>query len=67
MLHVGYLPATVEEVYFPQAELVGDIGPSLELLVTGSRASCLMRAHCCRYVRVFSATSPSGRRSTVSR
>ena len=32
VLHVGYLPATVEEVYFPQAELVGDIGPSLELL-----------------------------------
>jgi acetolactate synthase I/II/III large subunit len=32
VLHVGYLPATVEEVYFPQAELIGDIGPSLELL-----------------------------------
>ena len=32
VLHVGYLPATVEEVYFPQAELVGDVGPSLTLL-----------------------------------
>ncbi|HWF97639.1 MAG TPA: acetolactate synthase large subunit [Steroidobacteraceae bacterium] len=32
VLHVGYLPATVEEVYFPHAELVGDIGPSLRLL-----------------------------------
>src|SRR5216683_5504907 len=32
VLHVGYLPATVEEVYFPQAELIGDIGPSLRLL-----------------------------------
>jgi acetolactate synthase-1/2/3 large subunit len=32
VLHVGYLPATVEEVYFPHAELVGDIGPSLALL-----------------------------------
>ena len=32
VLHVGYLPATVEEVYFPQAELVGDVGPSLALL-----------------------------------
>jgi acetolactate synthase-1/2/3 large subunit len=32
VLHVGYLPATVEEVYFPHAELVGDVGPSLELL-----------------------------------
>jgi acetolactate synthase I/II/III large subunit len=32
VLHVGYLPATVEEVYFPDAELIGDIGPSLTLL-----------------------------------
>ena len=32
VLHVGYLPATVEEVYFPDAELVGDMGPSLTLL-----------------------------------
>jgi acetolactate synthase I/II/III large subunit len=32
VLHVGYLPATVEEVYFPQAELIGDVGPSLALL-----------------------------------
>jgi len=32
VLHVGYLPATVEEVYFPRAELIGDVGPSLQLL-----------------------------------
>src|SRR5271166_1551915 len=32
VLHVGYLPATVEEVYFPHAEVVGDVGPSLMLL-----------------------------------
>jgi len=32
VLHVGYLPATVEEVYFPHAELIGDVGPSLVLL-----------------------------------
>ncbi|MEH2471413.1 acetolactate synthase-1/2/3 large subunit [Nitrobacteraceae bacterium AZCC 2161] len=32
VLHVGYLPATVEEVFCPQAELVGDVGPSLGLL-----------------------------------
>ena len=32
VLHVGYLPATVEEVFFPHAELIGDVGPSLELL-----------------------------------
>jgi acetolactate synthase-1/2/3 large subunit len=32
VLHVGYLPATVEEVFFPHAEVVGDVGPSLGLL-----------------------------------
>jgi acetolactate synthase-1/2/3 large subunit len=32
VLHIGYLPATVEEVFSPQAELVGDVGPSLALL-----------------------------------
>jgi acetolactate synthase I/II/III large subunit len=32
VLHVGYLPATVEEVFFPHAELVGDVGPSLGFL-----------------------------------
>jgi acetolactate synthase I/II/III large subunit len=29
---VGNLPASVEEVYFPHAELIGDVGPSLKLL-----------------------------------
>src|SRR5919202_6489942 len=32
VIHVGYTPATVEQVYFPDAEVVGDVGPSLELL-----------------------------------
>jgi acetolactate synthase-1/2/3 large subunit len=32
VLHIGYLPATVEEVFFPNAEVVGDVGPSLTLL-----------------------------------
>jgi acetolactate synthase-1/2/3 large subunit len=32
VIHVGYLPAIVEQVYFPQAEVVGDLGPSLRLL-----------------------------------
>jgi acetolactate synthase-1/2/3 large subunit len=32
VIHVGYLPANVEQVYFPQAEVVGDLGPSLRLL-----------------------------------
>src|SRR4030095_15808341 len=32
VVHVGYQPATVEQVYFPQAEVIGDIGPSLKAL-----------------------------------
>ena len=32
VIHVSYTPATVEKVYFPQCEVVGDVGPSLELL-----------------------------------
>ncbi|UPJ79245.1 acetolactate synthase large subunit [Bradyrhizobium sp. 183] len=32
VIHVSYTSATVEEVYFPHAEIVGDVGPGLELL-----------------------------------
>jgi acetolactate synthase I/II/III large subunit len=32
VIHVGYQPANVEQVYFPQTEVIGDIGPSLRLL-----------------------------------
>ena len=32
VIHVGYQPASVEQVYFPQAEVIGDVGPSLTLL-----------------------------------
>ncbi|MDM0039794.1 acetolactate synthase large subunit [Variovorax sp. J22G21] len=32
VIHVGYMPAAVEQVYFPHAEVVGDVGPSLTLL-----------------------------------
>ncbi|TDB27047.1 acetolactate synthase large subunit [Stenotrophomonas sp. ATCM1_4] len=32
VIHVGYLPAEVEQVYFPQVEVIGDIGRSLTLL-----------------------------------
>jgi acetolactate synthase-1/2/3 large subunit len=32
VIHVGYTPANVDQVYFPDAEVVGDLGPSLELL-----------------------------------
>ncbi|MBA2653387.1 MAG: acetolactate synthase large subunit [Tatlockia sp.] len=32
VIHIGYQSARVEQIYFPQAEVVGDIGPSLCLL-----------------------------------
>jgi len=32
VIHIGYQPAHVEQVYFPQAEIVGDLGLSLRLL-----------------------------------
>jgi acetolactate synthase I/II/III large subunit len=32
VIHVGAIPATVEQVYFPQAEIIGDVGASLALL-----------------------------------
>ena len=32
LIHVGYLPASVEQVFYPDAELVGDIGASVAAL-----------------------------------
>ena len=32
VIHISYTPATVEQVYFPDCEVVGDLGPSLKLL-----------------------------------
>jgi acetolactate synthase-1/2/3 large subunit len=32
VIHVGVTPATVEQVYFPQAEIIGDVGAGLALL-----------------------------------
>ncbi|MBV8102593.1 MAG: acetolactate synthase large subunit [Verrucomicrobia bacterium] len=32
VIHIGYLPATVEEVFFPHAEVIGDVASTLSLL-----------------------------------
>ena len=32
VIHVSHNPANVEQVYFPDAEVIGDLGPSLEAL-----------------------------------
>jgi acetolactate synthase-1/2/3 large subunit len=47
VIHVSYTPPNVEEVYFPHVSVVGDVGPSLDLLagrLTGrlSNASALL-------------------------
>src|SRR5258708_13009557 len=32
VIHIGFAPAAVEEGYFPQAEIIGDIAKGLDLL-----------------------------------
>jgi acetolactate synthase-1/2/3 large subunit len=32
VIHIGFVPAAVEEVYFPQTEIIGDIARGLDLL-----------------------------------
>jgi len=29
VMHIGFMPATVEHVYFPDTEIIGDVGPGL--------------------------------------
>jgi acetolactate synthase-1/2/3 large subunit len=36
VVHVGYQPANVEQIYFPQTEVIGDMGPSLRLPRAGA-------------------------------
>lgn len=33
VVHIAYQPANIEQVYFPQAEVIGDISSSLQLLL----------------------------------
>ena len=58
VIHIGYLPATVEEVYFPHAELIRDVGPSLALLADASKGSCRGRARCLNCARRSLPGSP---------
>ena len=32
VIHIGFTPATVERVYFPDTEIIGDVGPGLSRL-----------------------------------
>jgi len=67
VIHVGYQPANVEQIYFPQTEVIGDMGPSLRLLQTGSRAGSRMPAHCCLCAKASSAVLALAQPKTASR
>ncbi len=49
VIHIGYQPASVEQVYFPQAEVIGDLGT---IPAAARRAAWRARSrtprHCCR-------------------
>ena len=68
VIHVSYTPANVEQVYFPHAEVVGDVGPSLELLADRLEGQAAERqGACCRCARAFSTGSPIGPPRTAGR
>ncbi len=67
VIHVGYEPARVEQVYFPQVEVIGDLGRSLRLLADRIEDACRAPARCCTCARASWNTSPPGRRKTASR
>ena len=48
VVHVGYQPATVEQVYFPQTEVIGNLGPSLRLLADRIEGKIPTAQACCR-------------------
>jgi len=49
LIHLGYLPASVEQVFYPDAELIGDIGASVAAL-----GACLEgRIEPCRTLEVL--------------
>ena len=48
VIHVGYTLANVEEVYFPHASVVGDVGPSLGCSPTAWKGSSRTHRRCSR-------------------
>lgn len=41
VIHVNFSPAEIDEVYFPQIELVGEIGPTFRTLTAALRDGCV--------------------------
>ena len=65
VIHVSYTPANVEEVYFPHASVVGDVGPSLPCSPAGSPAGCRTRRRCCTCGTASCAAPPRVHRGPV--
>jgi acetolactate synthase I/II/III large subunit len=64
VIHIGYVPATVEEAFAPHAEVVGDVGPNLALLE--SRLEGKKPRRSCRFAMRFSSIWPTGPPRAVS-
>ena len=63
VIHVGYTPANVEQVYFPHAEVVGDVGPSLRAARRPARGQAAeRRRRSCRCARSILAPHRRPRR-----
>ncbi len=61
VVHIGFVPATVEEVYFPQVEVIGDIAKGLDLLAGRLEGKLGSTRTGWRYAGISSVTSPIGR------
>src|SRR6516164_2520494 len=53
VIHVSYTPATVEQVYFPQCEVVGDVGRASSSRLIASKDGCTMPVHCSASITVY--------------
>jgi len=58
VIHIGATPATVEQVYFPQAEIVGDVGASLAGLADRLEGKLPTPRHCWVCGKGFLHASP---------
>ncbi|WP_434080725.1 hypothetical protein [Sanguibacter sp. Z1732] len=61
IVHLDYQPATIEEVYVPQVEVIGDLHTPCTPSQTGWMARCPTPKRCSRCVKASSRTSPTGR------
>ena len=68
VIHIGYTPANVEQVYFPHAEVIGDVAGSLEMLADRAGRQAAERRRTAPVARADPATGARPRRPrTASR